>query len=216
MKAAAAMSSTGPYVRTALVAPELLSQYVPADAPVLDLLKTAETSEALITGLLDLDRQDALMPALLFMLPKREAIWWGCLMARLQALQTAQPISPIIANAERWLQSGDEDLRYACYEQAEQDGFESVTAWIGMAVYWSGPSIAPRGEAAVKPKDSLTWVAVKAAMDLAVHAPVQSGPLQVAQINDIGLEIARGGTGRDAWTKLRSDLAAPPSPETTG
>lgn len=105
-------------------------------------------------------------PAILFtalMLPKREAVWWGCLCLRglgLADVKTAEGI----AAAEAWVRKPDEDERRAAGQTAEVHNFEGPGAWIAFAAFTTGGSLAPAGLQAVPPPPDIAGRSVYAAI----------------------------------------------------
>lgn len=147
--------------------------------------------------------------ALALMLPHRQAVWWACLAARLLPdSESSADNRAAIEAAERWVQSaapGDAEQAGAIAERSDSG---RAPAWAAMAAFWSGPSIAPRGQQAVQPAAHLPGVAVRTAMILLTHDPVFAERVTFGDWLDIGVALMNGGNGRDAQAKLRERLAA--------
>jgi hypothetical protein len=131
-------------------------------------------------------------------LPKREAVWWGCLAARATLGETPHDAARgAVDAAEAWVYRPNEDNRRAAMAAATAAGNDSPAGWAARGAFWSGGSLAPPEGPVVPPAETLTGAAVAGAVCLAAvqrepeHAP-DKYRLFVAQ----GLDIAGGGTGR--------------------
>jgi hypothetical protein len=91
------------------------------------------------------------------LLPKREAVGWGCLCVR-HSLGTddASKISETQVAAERWVSSPDEENRRAARIAVDKEGMESPSSFLALAAFFSGGSIAPANLAPVAPPDHAT------------------------------------------------------------
>lgn len=144
--------------------------------------------------------------ALALMLPNRQAVWWGCLGARLLPVIDPQG-EKAIAVAERWVQGASSVDAEQAGEIAQAGDLGRGPAWVAMAAYWSGPSIAPRGQQAVPPAGHLAGVAVRSALILLNYDPAFGGRASFADWLEIGLALMNGGNGRDAQARVRERLA---------
>jgi hypothetical protein len=143
------------------------------------------------------------------MLPHRQAVWWACLAVRLLPDSDTDPGNrDAIEVAERWVQSATAGDAEQAGVIAERSDSGRAPAWAAMAAFWSGPSIAPRGQQAIPPAAHLPGVAVRTAMILLTHDPVFQGRVTFGDWLDLGLALMNGGNGRDAQAKLRERLAA--------
>jgi hypothetical protein len=131
-------------------------------------------------------------------LPKREAVWWGCLAAR-AALSEAPHAAACgaVEPAEAWVYRPNEDHRRAAMAAATAAGNDSPAGWAARSAFWSGGSLAPPEAPVVPPAEMLTGAAVAGAVCLAA---VQREPEHAAGKYRVfiaqGLDIAGGGTGR--------------------
>ena len=132
-------------------------------------------------------------------LPKREAVWWGCMCARaVPDPALAQADAEALLAAEAWVRKpGEEALRRACMDAAQKTEFRSPEAWAAVGAFWSGGSMAPEGQPAVPPGEHLTGVAISGGI---VLAAVRNRPERAAARFERFLaaarEIAAGGAGR--------------------
>lgn len=91
------------------------------------------------------------------MLPKREAVGWGCLCVRhLHTTQPEKPLPPVQSAVERWVSSPNEDNRWAAKQAADKDDPKTPSGLLAMAAFFAGPSMAPPNLQAVPPPDHVT------------------------------------------------------------
>jgi len=102
---------------------------------------------------------------LAYVLPKREAVGWGCLCVR-QSLGTedASKISETQVAAERWVSNPDEANRRAAKAAADKEGLESPSGMLALAAFVSGGSIVAENVEPVPPPDHLTAQLVSVAV----------------------------------------------------
>lgn len=132
-------------------------------------------------------------------LPKREAVWWGCMCARAipdPGLPSAD--AEALLAAEAWVRRpGDDALRRAAMEAAQRTGFRTPEAWAAVGAFWSGGSMAPLGQPAVPPPEHLTGVAVSGGVVLAaVRLRPERAQDRLARFLAAARDIAAGGAGR--------------------
>ena len=140
-------------------------------------------------------------------LPRREAVWWAAMCALHTAPADLKEPDRLAREAgEAWVRQQSEEARRQAMAQAERTGFQSPEAWVGIAAFWSGPSIAPAGLPPVPPAPHLTGTAVAGAVALAAvrNAPERQAA-RLMRFLDSAHAIAGGGAGR-----LEPE-AAPPS-----
>ena len=91
------------------------------------------------------------------MLPKREAVGWGCLCVRhAQSLVPDKPLPPVHSVVERWVSAPNEDNRWAAKQAADQDDPKTPSGLLAMAVFFAGPTMAPPNLQAVPPPEHAT------------------------------------------------------------
>ncbi|WP_247871983.1 hypothetical protein [Azospirillum sp. TSO35-2] len=142
-------------------------------------------------------------------LPRREAVWWGCLAARGALPPEPKPADiAALEAAEAWVYRPTEENRRACFAPAEAMGFETACAYAALAAFWSGGSLAPPDAAVVVPPgDGLTGTAAAAAVLIAAAAvPKEVLARQRATLVQ-ALDIANGGSGMVGGGKVAGDKA---------
>jgi hypothetical protein len=148
--------------------------------------------------------------ALALMLPRRQAVWWACLAARLLPEAALSPAeAAAIEAAEAWVQTQSAEDSERAADLAEQCATGSPARWAAMAAHWSGPSIAPRGQQAVLPAVHLPGVAARAALTLLVHHPAIGRRIGYGDLLAIGTDLMHGDLGRRAQASVRERLAGP-------
>lgn len=134
-------------------------------------------------------------------LPKREAVWWGCMCARAVPDPALLPVdADALLAAEAWVRKPTEEtLRRAAMEAAQRTAFRSPEAWAAVGAFWSSGSMAPAGQPVVPPPDHLTGVAVSGGVVLAaVRLKPERAQDRLARFLAAARDIAAGGAGRIA------------------
>jgi hypothetical protein len=141
-------------------------------AKVGDEAKTLLTGESSTKEFIALLVEKELFPDALrlvaYLLPKREAIGWGCLCLRhVLASQKDQPLPEVQVAAERWVSAPQEENRWAAKRTADKEKPKTASGLLAMAVFFAGPSMAPPNVQAVPPPDHATSEMVANAVVLA-------------------------------------------------
>lgn len=135
------------------------------------------------------------------LLPKRRAVWWGCLCAW-HALDPQSPMATLKAleAALHWVIDPSEENRRAAQVAGELAPMTTAAGCLAMAAFWSGGSMARPGLPTVPPPTDLSARVVAGAVLLAA-AQRDALRLQVryAEFLEIGLQIARG---ENLWAKV--------------
>jgi hypothetical protein len=131
-------------------------------------------------------------------LPKREAIWWGCLCAeQVLAQNPSSAVGSALGLARAWVIDPTDNHRRAALPAAEAAEFGSPAGCLALAVYFSGGSLGPPQFQAVPPGEHLSAHMVTCALTLAaVISEPEKAPEKYATFLDLGLEIA---DGRRRW-----------------
>ena len=130
-------------------------------------------------------------------LPKREAVWWACVVARTQVLERTRPeITAALEAAEAWVYTPDEQTRRAAMARAQATQFDHPGVWAAVAAFWSGGSMVAENLPAVPPAEHLTAVAVTGAVQLSAVIPdPQQAPERLRVFLAQAVDIANGGNG---------------------
>jgi hypothetical protein len=129
-----------------------------------------------------------------FLLPRREAVWWGC--QCLRALNGSGEDLALVT-AERWVRDPDEATRRAALELWRTGDRRQPGVWIAMAAGHSGGNLAPEGAPPKAPAPYATAIGVKTAVILAIaFAPSALQPGAIAACTEAWLRFAGGGDAR--------------------
>lgn len=127
-------------------------------------------------------------------LPKREAVWWGCIAVRqLRADMVGGSEATALAAAEAWASEPKEEQRRTAMAAAEATRYEKPGGWAAAAAAWTGGSLAPPDYPVVPPGDALTAQATVAAL---TNSVVSGEPKAIRQryklACDLGALVADG------------------------
>jgi hypothetical protein len=172
--------------------------------PRLELSKTAATcvdgSEHPSEAVNRLMRADLLIEAArvcAHALPPRERVWWAARCVRTTAPGASPPVDrEACALAEDWVRRPADETRRAAMEKAQAGGFTSPEAWVAVAAFWSGDSMAPLDQPKVPPAPHLAGSAVVGAVILAsVRTHPDRQPDRLRRFVGSAVDIAAGGAG---------------------
>lgn len=108
---------------------------------------------------------EGLVPAavrvLAAVLPARAAVWWMCDV--LQQAHAAELHSDLLKQIEAWIVAPTEAQRRHIETLVQAADRQSPETWLGWAVFWSGPSLAPATVDAVPPPGHLVGTAIATA-----------------------------------------------------
>src|SRR6266481_361983 len=110
------------------------------------LLDDAITPLQFVSRLIEIECFADAVSFLAHALPKREAVWWGCLCARdALAAQVSPAAMTALTAAEAWVYKPTEETRHAAGAAAGAADTGSPCTWPAFAAFWAGDDIAPRG-----------------------------------------------------------------------
>jgi hypothetical protein len=129
-----------------------------------------------------------------YLLPRREAVWWGCQCVR---AISGDKVDDAVLAAEAWVRDPEEDQRRAALSVLQSRDRRIATTWLAMAAGHSGGSIVTEGLRPVAASPQTTATSVKVAIVLAIaRTPL---PDQSAWINacvDSAIRFAEGGDAK--------------------
>lgn len=151
------------------------------------------------------------MAALMFAalaLPKRDAVWWGCL--ALRGMGGADPLTAEgLRLAEAWCRHPEEEERRAAGEFAQENYFEGAGPWIAFAAFTTSGSMAPAGLQAVPPSGEVSGKSVAMAIMLATEH--EDAVQMIANQNCAvasAVDFAGEGDGTRPWIERLNQIAA--------
>jgi hypothetical protein len=104
-----------------------------------------------------------------YLLPRREAVGWGCWSVRRLAGTLPAEEEPGVTAAEDWVAAPEESRRLAALELGSHSDYNWPSTWLALAAGWSGGNIALGLEGAMAPPPpQQTARAVRAALAAAV------------------------------------------------
>jgi hypothetical protein len=124
----------------------------PADVPSLEFLK-ALTEQPPI---------DKAIGFCAYLLPRREAVWWGCQSVRSLAAPIANEEATLQA-AENWVREPEDNRRLAALALGRQSHYRLSGTWMALAAGWAGGSMPPgalAGFEGAAPQASDAWLPV--------------------------------------------------------
>lgn len=146
----------------------------------------------------ELRKQGEIMPAIAYVaaaLPKLEAIDWA--LASLPALDPADPAYAarmlLRDTIQRWLGEPDDENRRSVERLVEQSDREWPESLIGLAVFFSGGSIAPEDTPPVPAEPGLMGQLVAGAVQSVVATGAAQGPGFAGRILDLADKLATSG-----------------------
>jgi hypothetical protein len=174
-------------------AAEICARFAPGEA-ARSLLKEDATPRQFLDLLIEKGEFADAVRFLAYALPKREAVWWASLCARMAS--GANPPAPILAAlhaAEAWATDPTEENRRAAMPVAEAVGFATPAGCAAVSAFWSGGSLAPPDLPAVPPDESLTAHGVSGSVILsAVMTEPDKAPEKFRVFLSQGIGVAEG------------------------
>jgi hypothetical protein len=128
------------------------------------------------------------------LLPRREAVWWGC--QCLRALSGNKTDDALLA-AEDWVREPEEARRRAALEIGTSGSTKVPTTWLARAAGYSGGSLTPEDSSPARASPDATAINLKAAVIMAlVHRPMSEIPAWTKACVEAGIRFAEGGDAK--------------------
>lgn len=121
-------------------------------------------------------------------LPSRAAVWWGLIGVR----DTASEEFAVCTLVEQWVIDPAEERRREIEALILPMSKKRADVWLGWAVFFDGPSLAPPQVDAVPPAPELTGTSVATAFLLAAARNPLTMPATYERILSIGCEVLDG------------------------
>jgi hypothetical protein len=145
-------------------------------------------------------------------LPKREAVWWACLIAaEVIGPQPSPEAAAALESAREWVIDPTDEKRRAAFPAAQKAGMGTPVGCVAAAAYFSGGSLAPADLPVVAPPDDATGKMVANALILAavIKEPEKAAQKHAACLRT-GREVAEG---RRTWPPSAPERPATASRE---
>jgi hypothetical protein len=78
-----------------------------------------------------------------YLLPRREAVWWGCQCVRMLAPPNDNQEAVALRAAEEWVHLPEEGQRLSALAIGRQSNYRAATTWLALAAGWAGPGMPP-------------------------------------------------------------------------
>jgi hypothetical protein len=125
----------------------------PADVPSLEFLKTLSEQPPV----------DKAIGFCAYLLPRREAVWWGCQCVRSLAAPVGNEEATLQA-AENWVREPEDERRLAALAVGRQSNYRLPGTWMALGAGWAGGSMPPGFlagfEGAVPPQLGDAWLPI--------------------------------------------------------
>jgi hypothetical protein len=181
---------------TEITAAPLLAEFEVSDEAI-DIVIPAATTKANVEALQNAQCYFDAIKLLAHALPKREAVWWSCLVSRqAHTPETDQTNIDALVAAEAWALKPTEENRLWCKKLAEATKSKTPSSWAAMAASWCTGSMAKPGEPEILPPKYLYAHAVAGSVSLAAAFINPDHPnKQMAYALQQGADLAAGGDG---------------------
>jgi hypothetical protein len=103
-----------------------------------------------------------------YLLPRREAVWWGCHCIRTLATKLTPDEIELLEAAESWVEVPEEDRRLTALELGMRSNHNWPSTWLALAAGWSGGNIILGIHATAQAPPHQTAKAVRAAVLTAI------------------------------------------------
>lgn len=132
-------------------------------------------------------------------LPSREAAWWACVSARSGVdAQTSANETKALELAEQWVFKPTDENRHLAHDAVGPLENDAPIHWVGMAVLWSGGSMAPPDVPDVPTAPNMCGMAVSGAVMLAgLSDEVEESDRRYELFLKQGIAIANGSNAKD-------------------
>jgi hypothetical protein len=130
-----------------------------------------------------------------FLLPRREAVWWGCRAVRTLVPNLSAEENDTIRVAEQWVHEPEEERRLAALELGVRASSKLPSTYLALAAGWSGGRVNVGAEAPVPIPPHQTARVVRAAVLIAAcRVEMAQKPELLRLCLEDGIQIASDET----------------------
>lgn len=129
---------------------------------------TDEECMALLRSLTTSEAWNSAISLCAYLLPRRQAVWWGCRSLRSMQPQLSRSEAAILDVAEAWVREPDEAHRRKVLDIGTRADGRLPATWIALAAGWSGGSIVPPEFPFLRAPPEQTARAVRAGLLIAI------------------------------------------------
>jgi uncharacterized protein DUF6931 len=160
-----------------------------------ELLREDLTAAGFFDLLVEREQFSDAIRFLAHVLPKRLAVWWGCLCLWHVSRPAADAkLAAVLEAATRWVLEPSESNRRAAEQPGRAAGLDTPAGCLGMAVFWSDGSMGRADLPPIPPPETLTAKTVAGSILMAA-ALSGGGPVRTRcrrQFVAMGREVAEG------------------------
>jgi hypothetical protein len=163
------------------------------------LLRDDLTADAYVERLIAKQLYDDALKFVAHSLPKREAVWWGCLCVwKMRRPNPPEKEAGALDAAVHWVIEPAEEHRRLAETAGQKAGADTPSGALALAAFWSEGSMAPAGQPEVAPPPYLAGQTLAAVLDLVLaEAEGDRRADHQSQFLQLGREVARG---ENRWT----------------
>ncbi len=157
---------------------------------------TDEPSLQFLQSLIERGMLDKAVAFCAYLLPRREAVWWGCqCMRTLIPHRSSKEDAPLQA-AEAWVKEPEEQRRQAALALGLQGDRRSPPTWVALAAGWSGGSMVASEHGSVAAPPHMTPRAIRAGVLMAASRTASRRSELLKACLDAGVRLAAGEASR--------------------
>ena len=121
------------------------------------LLTSESSTKEFIALLMEKELFKDALRMVAYLLPKREAVGWGCLCVRhVFASQKGKPLPEVHPAVERWVSAPNDENRWAARQAADKEKPKSPSGMLAMGAFFAGPSMTPPNAPPTPPPGHVT------------------------------------------------------------
>jgi hypothetical protein len=120
-----------------------LSESFPEALQNIDADPTEEHPIAFLRKLMLQEKFDHAVSVCAYLLPRREAVWWGCVSARKLLAENLLINAAPLLTAEAWVREPSEENRRAALDIGTAADQNAPLTWLAMAAGWSSGTFVP-------------------------------------------------------------------------
>jgi hypothetical protein len=171
-----------------------LFQSFPESAAEFTVTPTDDSPIVFLQGLLAQEKFEDALTFCAYLLPRREAVWWGCGGVRTFLDGSLQSPATCLAAAEAWVHAPDDERRRAALEAGSAADSNDALTWLALAAGWSGGMLSTHPKAPVPVPPYMTPRALRTALLLSARflKSADRTPAMQTCIAD-GMKLAHAG-----------------------
>jgi hypothetical protein len=154
---------------------------------------TDQPSLRFLQSLTEQGMLDKAIAFLAYLLPRREAVWWGCYCMRALLPQRTGKEEALLEAAEAWVKEPEEHRRQAALEMGTRGDRRSAPTWVALAAGWSGGNMVANEHGSAAAPPHLTPRAIRAGVLIAAsHTAAPRRAELLKSCLDGGMRLAAG------------------------